>query len=106
MGSIRSIKKSFCVFGFDFAIKYARGYPIIRQITVAIKANAIERMKTFEYCERDVIFEKENPSLSVNAKYKTNNIGATMNITIQTRCGTAAIRCIRFFFFIPLPPLK
>ena len=39
------------------------------QTAVAISANAMERIKTLVYCERWVIFPKENdPSASVNAK--------------------------------------
>ena len=52
----------------------------------------MDRMKTLVYWDRWVILEKEKcPSASVNAKYSTNSMGATMNMTVHTMWGTAAI---------------
>ena len=66
---------------------------MIRHITVAIKAKAIESKKTLEYCESVLMLESEKfPFSSVSAKYTTNIMGTIINITIHTICGTAAIR--------------
>ena len=74
-----------CFFVGILEIMYARGYPKRRQIAVDKAPKPIERKNMFEYLLTFTIFSKVKfQYLSVKAKTKTNAMGISVNIVIQT----------------------
>lgn len=70
MGSMRSIIRIFCLFGSVLAMKYAAGYPIIRQMTVAMTASLTDRQSIVIY------FGVKNAFMLSSVKAKSRSVKA------------------------------
>ena len=107
MGNIISIKHSFWLDFDNFVIKYAKGYPIIKQIIVDINANSMDLNIISTWLLILQIFSNVNSKDSlVNANHIIIKEGITVKKIIHKPYGKNFIDILFTFAYLHLIEVK